>query len=200
MAEIRIERRKQAWPWVIVGIVVAALLLYFLVFRDSDKNTEAVTDEDYVTNTNGTDLQEVNENNSTVAAYVSFVENTRKKMGLDHAYTNEALLKLIVATNAMADEVGYEVRADLGKAEEHAQMITEEPFETTHADAIRKASDILTNVLQNIQTAHYPGLADEVGELKRASQSIKPEVLTLDQKDAVKNFFEKASDLLQKMN
>jgi len=43
-------------------------------------------------------------------------------------------------------------------------------------------------------------LIDEVEELKSASESIKPGVLTLEQKDAVKNYFAKASDLLQKMN
>lgn len=200
MAEIKIEQKKQAWPWIIVGLVVVALLVYFLVFRDNDKNTEAVNEPDYVTDTNDPDLLDIKENNSTVAAYVSFIENSKKKMSLDHAYTNEALLKLIEATNAMADEVGYEVQADLEKAKEHAEMITEDPFETTHADAIGKAAEILTNVLQNIQKAKYPGLADEVQELKSASKSIKPEVLTLDQKDAVKNYFAKASDLLQKMN
>lgn len=200
MAEIKIEQKKQVWPWLLVGLVIAALLVYFLVFRDNNKNTEAVTEADYITNTNEPDLLGVKENNGTVAAYVNFVENTKEKMSLDHAYTTEALLKLIEATNAIANEVGYEVRADLEKVKEYAKMITNDPFETTHADNIRKAADILTNVLQNIQNAKYPGLADEVEELKSASESIKPGVLTLEQKDAVKNYFAKASDLLQKMN
>lgn len=200
MAEIKIEQKKQVWPWMIVGLVIAALLVYLLVFSDNSKNTEVVTEADHITNTSETDLLEVKENNDTVAAYVNFVENSKEKMSLDHAYTNEALLKLIEATNAMANEVGYEVRADLEKVKEYANMITIDPFETTHADNIRKADDILTNVLQNIQKAKYPGLADEVEELKSASESIKPGVLTLDQKDAVKNYFAKASDLLQKMN
>ena len=51
MAEIKIEQKKQGWPWIIVGIVIAALLLYFLVFRDNGKNTEAVTEAAYITNT-----------------------------------------------------------------------------------------------------------------------------------------------------
>jgi hypothetical protein len=79
-------------------------------------------------------------------------------------------------------------------------MITTDPFETTHADNIRKADDILADVLQNIQTANYPGLADEAAALKSASESIKPGVLALEQKNAVKDYFEKAADLLQKMN
>jgi competence protein ComGC len=46
-------------------------------------------------------------------AYVNFVENNKEKMSLDHEYTNEALSKLI--TDAMANEVGYDVQADIEK-------------------------------------------------------------------------------------
>jgi hypothetical protein len=200
MAEIKIEQKKHLWPWLLLGLVIVALLLYFLLFRDNGKNTEAVTEADYITNTNEPDLLGVKDNNGTVAAYVSFVRNDTNKMSLDHAYTNEALLKLIEATSAKANEVGYEVQADIEKVKEYAKMISSDPFETTHADNIRKAGDILTNVLQNIQKTKYPGLTNEVEELKSASESIKLGVLTLEQKDAVKNYFAKASDLLQKMN
>lgn len=199
MAEIKIEKKKQIWPWLLVGLVIAALLLYFMVFSDNGKNTEAVTEADVITNTNETDRLGVKKNNGTVAAYVNFVENN-KEMGLDHDYTNEALLKLIEATNAMANEVGYEAQAEIEKVREYAKMISSDPFETTHGDNIRKADDILTNILQNIQKANYPSLADEVAALKSGSESIKLGVLTLDQKDAVKNYFAKSADLLKKMN
>lgn len=200
MAEIKIEQRKQIWPWLLAGIVTIALLVYLLAFRNNDKTINTEDEADYITNTDETDLSEIKENNSTVAAYVDFVENSKVKMDLDHAYTNEALLKLIDATNAIAEEVDYEVKADLGKAKDYANMITKDPFDTTHADNIRKADDIIAKVLQNIQKVHFPNLANEVEELKSAAESIKPAVLTLDQKEAVKNFFAKASDLLQKMN
>jgi hypothetical protein len=200
MAEIKIEQKKQGWLWIIAGLVIAALLVYFLVFYDNGENTEAVTEADYITNTNEPGPSGIRENNGAVAAYVNFVENNKEMMGLHHDYTNEALLKLIEATNAKANEVGYEVRADIDKAREYAEMITNDPYATTHANSIRKALDILNNVLQNIQKAEFPGLVNEVKELKSASESIKPEVLTLDQKDAVKNYFSQASDLLQKMN
>jgi hypothetical protein len=200
MAEIKIERRKQIWPWMLVGLVIAASLVYFIAIRDNSKIAKTDTQDDYNTDTEKQNLIGVNENNSTVAAYVNFVENSNQQMSLDHAYTNEALLKLTDATNAMADEVGYEVRADLEKVKEYATMITKDPFDTTHADNIRKANDIITTVLHNIQKAHYPSLVNDIEELKIASALIKPDVLTLDQKDAVKNFFAKASDLLKKMN
>jgi len=200
MTEIKIEKKKQAWPWVLAVLVIAALLVYFLVIRDNGKSTEVVSGADYTTNTNEPDLIGIKENNSTVAAYVNFVENNKEKMSLDHDYTNEALLKLVAATNAMANEVGYEVQAELEKVKVYAQKITNDPFETTHADMVRKAADILTNVLQNIQQAKYPGLTNEAAVLRIASKSINPEVLMLDQKNEVKAFFSKAADILNKMN
>jgi hypothetical protein len=200
MAEIKIEQKKPIWPWLLFGLIIVALFVYFLVFRDNGENTEAVTEPEPITITNETDLLGIKENNDIVAAYVNFVENNKEKMSLDHAYTNEALSKLIEATNAIANEVGYDVQADIEKAKEYAKMISSDPFETTHADNIRKADAILTNVLQNIQKAKYPGLTDEVVALKSATESIKLGILALEQKDAVKNYFAKASDLLQKMN
>ena len=200
MAEIKIEQKKTGWIWLLVGLVIAALLVYFLVFRDNDTTTEAVNEADNITNTNETDLLSVNENNSTVAAFVSFVENDTSRMSMDHAYINEAFLKLTSATNAMAGEIGYDIQTDLDRVKESSTLIANEPFETTHADNIRKAADNSNTALQNMQLAKYPGLADEVEELKSASESIKPEVLALEQKDAVKNYFAKAADILQKMN
>ena len=202
MAEIKIEQKKQTWPWVLVGLVLVALLLYFLVFRDNDKidTTREVTDTNYVSQVSESDLSGVRENNTTVAAFVNFVENDANRMSLDHAYTNEALLKLTAAINAMAGEIGYDIQANLKKVEESAVLITRDPFETSHAKNIRNAADKSTTALQNMQQANYPGLASEVNELRSASASINPEILTLEQRDAVKNYFAKASDLLKKMN
>lgn len=41
-------------------------------------------------------------------------------MTLDNAYTNEALLKLTDATNAMADEIDYTVAEDISEVKKHA--------------------------------------------------------------------------------
>ncbi len=202
MAEIKIEQQKnRGWLWLLVGLVIAGLLIYFLVFYDNNDNTtEQVSETSSVSRENESDLLDVMENNSTVAAFVSFVENDTARMSLDHAYTNEAFLKLTAAINAMAGEIGYDIRVDLNKVKESANLIENEPFETSHANNIRNATDNSTSALQNMQKAKYPGLTAEVDELNSASASINPETLTLEQKDAVKNYFAKASDLLKKMN
>ena len=102
--------------------------------------------------------------------------------------------------DAMATEAGYDVKVDIAKARQYADEITKDPLATTHADKIRSAADILTTSLQNMQQAKYPGLSAEAAEVKSAATAINPEILTLDQRDAVKSFFKKAANLLTKMN
>lgn len=46
MAEIKIEKKKSMWPW-IVGIIILALLIYFLAFnKRNDTTTKSTTTED----------------------------------------------------------------------------------------------------------------------------------------------------------
>lgn len=194
MAEIKIERKKSVWPWAILALVLIAGIIYLYYSLTTVRSHEVDNNSD------NTELINKHENNSTVNGFISFVNDDNNKMSLDHTYTNNALLKLTQATDAMASEIGYDVKADLDKAKEYADKITNDPFETSHADKIRKATDILSRALVNMQQAKYPSLAAEAAELKKASASINPDVLTLDQKDAVKSFFSKAANLLAKMN
>jgi len=176
------------------GISMVFLLAVSISCGTKDKEEESTGD------TTMTDAMDVKEGNSTVNEYVTFVNNDKNKMALDHAYTNEALLKLTSAIDAMAVEVDFDIKADLDKAKQSANKITENPFETSHADEIRKAAEILSGSLQNIQVAKYPGLSNEAEQVTNAAMAIDPKVLTLDQKDAVKTFFARSSDLLEKMN
>ena len=190
MTEIKIEK-KPVWPWALLTLIAVAVLVYVLAARETpETQTQPET----------ASLIEVRENNATVEAYVRFVEMDSKGMGLDHVYSNSALTKLIEATNAMAGEVNVDVRADLGKAKQQAEIITVDRFSTSHADSIKNATGILSNALQKIQQEKYPELANEITELKNASVAIKPGVLTLDQKEPIKGFFGKAAEVLKKMN
>lgn len=191
MTEIKIEKKKLVWPWIllVLGLLVAA---WFFFFRNDKKETIETADNRA--------LIDVHENNSTVAAYVTLVNSDTNTMSLDHAYTSEALTKLTDAVDAMATEAGYDVKVDIAKAKQYADEIAKDPMSTTHADKIRSAADVLSTSLQNMQQAKYPGLSAEAADVKSAAVAINPETLTLDQRDAVKSFFKKAADLLSKMN
>ncbi len=192
MAEIKIEKKTSIWIWILLGTAIIGAFIYYLSSREQTNEMEEIPKP--------VDLIDVNENNATVNAFVIFIESDTNKITLDHKFTSEALIKLTDATNAMAAEIGYDIKADMEKVKGYADFLTRDVMNTLHADSIRKSFDILTNVLQNIQQAKYPALNIEVAELREASVAVKPDILTLDQKDEVKNFFKKASILLKKMN
>ncbi len=195
MAEIKIEKKSTFWLWVLLVFALIAIILYFTVFNE-------VKEEEIIAVPETIDLIDVNENNTTVKEYIDFIEDDSIsiRMSLDHTYTHDAFIKLIDAINAMADEIGYEFKIDRDIINEHAEFITKDPLDTSHADSIRKAANKITDILQNMQQAKYPGMVSEIRELRTASSSINPDVLTLNQREDVKSFFRKAAEILKKMN
>lgn len=201
MAEIKIEKKKPIWPWILAALALLAVILYF-VLDDPDATEEVadISETPDVVDAYGTTLATDNGNSEAVVSYVQFVESGRASMGLDHEYSSEALTKLMAATEAKANAIGYDANADLDKVKEYANKIETDPYETTHANSIRKAAEILAGTLRNMQQAEYPQLSNEAAQLNEAASAIDPQELTLDQKSEVKNYFEKAADLLQKMS
>jgi hypothetical protein len=194
MAEIIVEKRKPVWPWFLAAFVVVFFLIYFLAFQ-SDNNEVTAGGVDTAVN-----LIEVKENNNTINSFVTFIRSDDNRMSLDHQFTNSALYRLIESVESIAEIVEYDIQADLEKVREYADNITVDPFVDTHADDIRRAADVLTTVLQNIQQAKYPELSSGTDNLKSAAESIDPDILTLDQRDKVKGFLAEAANLLDEMN
>lgn len=192
MAEIEIEKKSPIWPWILAALALIALLLYFFVWNRDDADTMAATDE--------TGMVEPVASTGAVAEYIDYIKNDADKMGLDHDYANAALEKLTRAVEAKAADTGYDVKADLDEVRQYADNIKKDEFASTHANSIRKADEILARALQNMQAAKYPALSAEAEAVSNAATQVNPDVLTLDQKGAVKGFFDKAADLLQKMN
>ncbi len=191
MTEIKIEKKKPVWPWILLVLGLLAAAWFFFFRNDKDEPVETATNTSQIDTT---------ENNDAVKAYVMFINSDTNTMGLDHAFASEALTKLTDATDAKATEAGYDVKADIAKAKQYADDITKDPMSTTHADKIKGAADVLSTALQNMQQAKYPALNTESTDVKSAAAAIDAQTLTLDQRVAVKSFFSKAADLLNKMN
>lgn len=183
------ERKGRPLFLVVLSVLIfGALIFYWLDKNNDEVNTAAVlkveNDDEFI---------------KIVSSYILFVENDSNIMDISHGYTNEALLKLIEATKAVADKNGHTIKADIDSAKMYADRITHNPLETTHANDIRKATVILGTILQNIQQAKYPSLAREANDMQNASRAIDPNTLTLQQRNSVKNFFKKAAILLKQM-
>jgi hypothetical protein len=197
MAEIKIEKKMPVWPWALLILAVIGVLIYMFFPNDDVDTTEEITEE---TTEQPAETSQEALNNSTVAAFVSFIKEDPDQMGLGHEFTNQALSKLTNATQAMADETGYDVQTQMADVKTYAEKITTDPFETSHANSIRASANILAQSLQSIQQHAFPDLTSEAGQVSSAVTAIEIDVLTLDQKGDVKNFFRESADLLEKMN
>lgn len=197
MAEINIEKKSPKWPWVLLIIIIIGVLIYLFAFNEDDENVEVITEE---TTEEPVETPQAALNNSTVTAFVSFIKEDPDSMGLDHEFTNEALLRLTNAANAVANEINYDIKNDIDRVKTLAEKITKDPFETTHANSIKEVAGILAQALQNMQQKAFSDLASEADQVKNAVANIEVDVLTLDQKQEVKDFFRESADLLEKMN
>ncbi|MDO8896979.1 MAG: hypothetical protein Q7V19_04965 [Bacteroidales bacterium] len=192
MTEIKIQKKKSILPYVLIGVVVLGVFAYFL-YNSSYEMISGNT-------LSNKDLTSVRENNAQVNAYLNLTLSGNPAMALDHAYTNDALTKLADATEAMANEVGFDIKTDMDKVKVLSEKITKDPYAVTHSGDIRKAGEIIAASLNSMQKAFFPGLKTEAAEVQRSVEKINPQILTLDQKDTINTFFKSAADLLQKMN
>ena len=185
-------------------MLLIGALIYFFAFADNDDTIDDVDDmandttEDIYNNGDIVDTDDMdntydssnqlNDGDSDVgiAAYKSYIDNP--KMGLDHVYTNGALLTW-----------GVDISADLAEAKMKAKDIKEDPYEVDHANKIRNSGEIIAKVLKTIQTEKFPNLASTHQTMKERLMKIKPDEKTLNQKEDVKNFFGQAADLLTQM-
>ncbi len=217
MAEIKIEKKKPIWPWIILVLIILAIL-YFLVFADDDDRdemddmdeTEQVEDEmgwedeDTTSWENETDTTNWATEGDTlgtagVSGYLTYISNT-SKMGVDHTYTNNALIELMNAVQAKAQEMNYNIEADMQAVRQDAKAIQDDPSSKDHANKIKQAGTKLANILQKMQQQNYPDLATDVEEVKTAANNIDGSVQTLQQKDQINKFFNEAADVLRKMS
>jgi hypothetical protein len=200
MAEIKIEKKKTIWPWIILGILLLLAVFYF-----TSKETAVIEENEPVEEVYQEPIEEV-ENEEYVAAseaalieYSDYIGNTGK-MGIDHEYSNGALMYLINAVEAKANELNIDIEADLEEARKNAEIITDEPESLNHANLIKDSGMIISRALTTIQKSEYPNLTTEASDVEMAVSKIKKDEQTLNQKDDVNRFFKSAETLLEKMN
>ena len=216
MAEIKVEKKKNYWGWIIGALLAVGVIIYFLM-ADTDGAPEYESTDQVETEGTGNGEAGVRNGASEMdaedAAKAEIMQNPdaqiteftefigdNSKMGIDHEYTSEALVKLVNATIERAVVSDVDIDTELRSAIQKAEAITNDPMDTDHSDKNKKAYHSVTEVIGKIQGEKFPQLSDEMEEVRDAVQSIDPAVLTLEQKEKVNSYFKKAADILQQMN
>ncbi|CAN5258722.1 hypothetical protein BH23BAC2_BH23BAC2_18380 [soil metagenome] len=211
MAEIKIEKKQPVWPWILVGLLILGVILYFLL-SDNNDDMDTMDDDDMeqvdttyqTTQANDTgnwpaDSEVGTSNSESVNNYYAHIGD-KSRMGIDHVYTNQALKHLINAIDYKSREHNVDINTDLAEVKRHAMEITDDPMETDHANHIKTAAAKITDALDKIQKERFPNLSGDVNDVRTAVQEIDPSVLTLEQKDKINSFYQEAADVLKKMS
>lgn len=210
MAEIGIEKKKPIWPWIILVLVILAILYFLFAWGDDDvddmddTNTEQVEDttawDNEMRDTTGTwDRNDTITGNQGVSAYLSHVGD-KSRMGIDHEYTNNALIRLMSAVESKAMEENVNIDAEMQEIRQQANEITQDPMATDHANIIKDTGSKIVDALEKVQQENHPDLSQEIEDVRNSLQEIDPSVQTLEQKDDVNSFFDEAADVLRKMS
>lgn len=212
MAEIKVEKKSPIWPWILLGLIILGVILYFLLANGNDDTDTMDDDNDQVTDTTYQNTQNrasdtatwnnnssMEANNQSVSRYISHVGD-KQRMGIDHEYTNSALLHLANAVEYKAKEQNVNIDADLQEIKKEAEKITRDPMAPNHANTIKSAGSRIADAIAKIQNEKFPNLSQDVQEVKTALEQIDNSTLTLDQKDSVNGFFNEAADVLRKMS
>ena len=215
MAEIKIEPRSSGgsvWPW-ILGLL-ALLLVGWLVFEAFDEEdelemteTEAVADP-YVTENTFADDETlvagtVYDYDREYATYQQQYQEMEGNMGLEHEYSQRLMRSLAATISGFATEQNLNNNAQVSQAVEtlrqKANAIDNNWRSVQHANMLNQAANAVADAMATIQQQVAPDMQQPVNDIRQAAQQIDPGVQTLNQKDAVKNFFRTSMMALQQM-
>ncbi|WP_224995648.1 hypothetical protein [Cesiribacter sp. SM1] len=210
MAEIRVEKKdnKPIWPWIIGALLLIGLIWAVAELFDSEEPEREVAAVEQPVVEDRTVIEEERVANNQMAApvseYITFAEQDEQSpdMGLDHEYTSQGIQKLKAALVALADEHGAgnaDIQQKKQDMEQAADKIQQDPTSLQHANTIKDTFTKASNLMASIQQNSFPDASDEVEEVKSAAESIDVNTQTLNQKDAVKEFFNESSEAIQAM-
>jgi hypothetical protein len=204
MAEIKVEKKNRpVWPW-ILGILLLAAVIW--IIADDDREPVEQIGTVYEEPMNEADNFGDNDQNARDArgaamAYVNFVNENNEEITTDHEYSQQALTHLSRALNSIANQsnVSIEDKQKLDELRQKADRLVQNKDSKKHADMLADAFASAANIIQNLQQKEFPELKEKAEDVKNAANNVKPNVVVTNQKDAVKNFFDKSADAVKSM-
>lgn len=201
MAEIKIERKKPIWPWILVILVVLGIVAYF-VYTNGD-NTDY--NNDFVDEVSNEQVTEPTSRSSRYDEYSAFDESIRDstRVAVDSSYTKKAFSNLAKAVVKTADENNVEDSKALTGLREWSVLLT--GISTTKTDMenfknFKTACDKVAKVLGDVQVKNFPELKEETDRLEQLASNVSPSIAMNEQQTALNAFLRKSRDVLNAMN
>ncbi|MEM9992175.1 MAG: hypothetical protein AAF738_10450, partial [Bacteroidota bacterium] len=144
--------------------------------------------------------EEDNEYGTYLASIEKFDEG---EMHVDHDHSHDAIMALASSLERLATDLNIQndkmIMEKTQTMRQKANQITKDWKSTKHADQIREAAICAAEVVAEIQNKKFPDMRSEASAVKSAAKGIDPMTLTLDQTNAVKNFFQTTANSIDAM-
>ena len=198
MAEIHVQRKeRKLWPWALG--VVAVLLLLFVIVDRGDREEFAMGDV-------ATDSL-VPDRAAPDAAPLTWIETQRfivyardtqpnfGDMNAAHSYTRNGLRYLAAALEEITRNsrgTTPNVAPRIAALREGAETLREGAAAPGHADVVATVFKQAANAIADVQRAGFPDASDEADAVREAANRVNAGRPLLEQRDAVKSFFDSA--------
>ncbi|MGO3183173.1 MAG: hypothetical protein ACTIJ9_10105 [Aequorivita sp.] len=221
MAEIKIEKKKPIWPWILIILIILAAIYFFWYYNDTDYNM----DENLINNDSITQIDETNDynrndndyndvgsttlysgsygvvkNEQAIADYLNFVDlDKNMDQETNYEYYRSAFFKLITATKREAEIKNVDITDEIAASMKNAEMLTNDQGKSQKADGIKATTENISKALRKIQEHGFKNLLQETNDVKTASDNIDASGTIEEDKEDINSFFDKSAILLQKM-
>lgn len=219
MAEIKIEKKKPIWPWILlVLIILLAAFLYFMygdqIDDDNDMDdVETEMNDDYDDNEydenegaedtiSYEDSLNMENSNRAVQAYTMSVQDTTR-LGSDQVSTKSALMNLTRAVEAKAMQFNMNNSETLMMLKEDVRKADSTMSATNQGIDTKLFKSVGMNVMavmDTIQKVQFPDLMNDVSDVQTALNKISPQQTLAKQTQAVNSFFRESNEVLNGMN
>jgi hypothetical protein len=199
MAELKIQKKQRSpWPW-ITGIIIFAGFIWFMltyVYMPTNNDNEMLAeDKSFAGQHYKPPVDTVNE----VREFIYYARNTTPSTTA-RKYTEQGLIKLQSALSYLADNV--DSTNDIITSKIDSLDLTIVKIDTSskyYLTELKPAFSAAVRAMESIQQINYPGMSDNISNLKATENSIDVRKSLNSQLDKIKLFFIEAGKALEHM-
>lgn len=216
MAEIKIEKKKPIWPWVLVILIILAAIYFFWYYNDNNYDTDdQIMDNDTITQIDDTEIYDNDvrdsstlyagtygtiRNEQTAADFLNFVDAEKdSNKAMNNEYYRTAFVKLITATKRTAEIKNVDVTSNLDNALKNTELLTNDSTSSQKTEDIRKTAVEVSTALKKIQQDSFNDLSSEANAVEIAANNINARGTINEESTSINSFLDKSAILLQKI-
>ncbi len=214
MAEIKIEKKKPIWPWIILAIVLVAIIYFIYAYGDNDDysddaNTDDVENIDSISDSDSTswDTNTTAYDDSYATRDLTEVMRDSSRIGTDSTFTNRALYNLAERTLNIAKNHNIGSSSAVNDLEQYTMKNGNSGTQTAqHSKAsnssqkFKTVSNNIVKVIESLEANHVTRMQQKMEALKSSASHINGGTDLSKQQNALQTFFRKAHELLNNLN